>query len=114
MSDHKHERVQLKAEGLAIYDSMNAELTEHIDRTNVLMQAAFRRGTKEGTVELFPGSGVFLETRVPDDTNINVCPDCTHMLIHTLRETADVLEALARKLELKEPAFDQWQRPEHK
>ena len=105
-----HSRINLSAEQLATFEQCSQALTEHYTRLTALLESSFRREAKDETINV---GGLMFMQRVPTG-NISVCPHCAFMLVQQLRDAADTFEDVARRLELKEPDFAQWQRQRNK
>jgi len=105
MSDHK--RVVLDATQRHTELQMREAIYDHFARLNKLGASAIAEDTELKTLDF----GIFKAAQHVPNGNISVCAHCMFMLIHTLRETADLVEDAARRLDIKEPAFDQWQKP---
>lgn len=96
-----HNRFVLSPAQLAQFTQMREALDDHYSRLNGLLNSAFR-----GEMQIKPVSigGLTMFTSEPTGS-ISTCSHCVHMLVHTLRETADLFEDVARRLELPAPNF---------
>lgn len=103
----EHGRVILNAAQKAQFQECKQAIDEHVGRLDALLGSAFRSAHEPKNIT------PFVIAMVPTG-DVDTCPRCLFMAIHMMRETADLFEDVARKLELKEPAFDEWQRPASK
>jgi hypothetical protein len=104
-----HNRFTLDDAQTAELVQMRQALDDQYQRLQALLESAFRPEYEAKPVSL---AGNFVMMMAQPTGKFNTCPYCVYMLIHTLRETAEVFEDVARrlKIELKEPDFAQWKR----
>lgn len=91
-----HNPVLLTEAQAADFNQMRTALDDHYTKLNALLGSAFKNEVEDRAIQ-FAGGIIMM----PFPTGkIRACPHCLSMLVHMLRETADVFEDVGRKLEL--------------